>query len=219
MTRLCKIINQQNKLKSSLVIDEFTTLTFLGLDTLVATGRSNKIATTLSIQDAGQLKLNYGREHAEAVLNICGNIMVGQAAGDIAKQVSERLGKILQVKESLSINDNGTSISRSKQLEYAVPVSTIATLSSGEFVGIVADNPEQVIELKTFHCKVQNDHKVLKQEKTSFAELPLIRKVDIAEINKVYQQLKSDIQKIVDDVFERIMSDPLSEHLIIKNKK
>jgi type IV secretory pathway TraG/TraD family ATPase VirD4 len=74
----------------------------------------------LAIQDASQLKLDYGRERAEVVIHICGNIMVGQAAGDIAKQVSERLGKILQDKESLSINDSDTSVSRSNQLEYAV---------------------------------------------------------------------------------------------------
>lgn len=218
MTRLSKIINQPNKLKSSLIIDEFTTLTFLGLDTLVATGRSNKIATTLSIQDASQLKLNYGKEQAEVVINICGNIMVGQAAGDIAKQISERLGKILQDKESISINDNGTSISRSKQLDYAVPVSTIATLSSGEFVGIVADNPDQIIELKTFHSTVQNDHETLAQEKESFVDLPMVRKVDAAEINKVYQQIKLDVQQIIDDVFEKIMSDPAMEHLLMKKQ-
>ncbi len=216
MTRLSKTINQPNKLKSSLIIDEFTTLTFLGLDTLVATGRSNKIATTLSIQDASQLKLNYGREQAEVIVNICGNIMVGQAAGDIAKQVSERLGKILQDKESISINDNGTSISKSRQLEYAVPVSTIATLSSGEFVGITADTPDQPIELKTFHCTVQNDHKTLAAEKKSFVEMPQVRRVDATEINRTYRQIKSDIQKIIDDIFEKIMSDPGMEYLLIK---
>lgn len=216
MTRLSKIVNQQDKWKLSIVIDEFTTLTFLGLDTLVATGRSNKIAITLAIQDASQLKLNYGREQAEVVLNICGNIMAGQAAGDIAKQVSERIGKILQEKESLSINDNGTSISRSKQLDYAVPVSTIATLSSGEFVGIVADTPEQPIELKTFHSKVVNDHEALASESKSFIELPQVRSVTIDEINRVYRQVKADVSKIVDDVFEMIMCDPGLESLVIK---
>lgn len=216
MTRLTKIINQPGKLKSSLIIDEFTTLTFLGLDTLVATGRSNKIATTLAIQDASQLKLNYGREQAEVVINICGNIMVGQAAGDIAKQVSERLGKILQEKESLSINDTGTSVSRSKQLEYAVPVSTIATLSSGEFVGIVADTPEQPIELKVFHCRVQNDHTLLAEERAAFSELPLIQKVSQAEIDIAYRQIKTDINQIIERVTEQIMSDPGAEHLLVK---
>ncbi len=219
MTRLSKIINQPGKLKSSLIIDEFTTLTFLGLDTLVATGRSNKIATTLAIQDASQLKLNYGREQAEVVINICGNIMVGQAAGDIAKQVSERLGKILQEKESLSINDNGTSISRSKQLEYAVPVSTIATLSSGEFVGIVADTPDQPVELKAFHCKVQNDHEQLAQERATFSSLPIVRKINQEEVDKVYRQIKEDVSQLVEKVMDQIMSEPGAEYILIRKSK
>lgn len=219
MTRLSKIINQPGKLKSSLIIDEFTTLTFLGLDTLVATGRSNKIATTLAIQDASQLKLNYGREQAEVVINICGNIMVGQAAGDIAKQVSERLGKILQDKESISINDNGASVSKSKQLEYAVPVSTIATLSSGEFVGIVADTPDQPVELKAFHCRVQNDHELLSKEKTTFSSLPIVWKINEEEVNKVYRQIKADVNQLVEKVTEQIMSDPGMEHLLIRKEE
>lgn len=219
MTRLSKVINRPGKQKSSIVIDEFTTLTFLGLDTLVATGRSNEIAVTIAVQDASQLKLNYGRDQAEVVLNICGNIMVGQAAGDIAQQVSERIGKTLQEKESLSINDNGTSISRSKQLEYAVPVSTIATLSSGEFVGLMADTPDQPIALKTFHSKVINDHEALAAESKAFVDLPQVRIITPDEINRVYRQIKSDIHRIVDDVFEMMMNDPAWRSLIITKSK
>ncbi|UAY55671.1 conjugal transfer protein MobC [Arachidicoccus terrestris] len=218
MTRLSKIMNQPGKLKSSLIIDEFTTLTFLGLDTLIATGRSNKISTTLAIQDASQLRLNYGREQADVVLNICGNIMVGQAAGDVAKQVSERIGKILQEKESVSFNDNGMSISRSKNLDYAVPVSTIATLSSGEFVGIVADTPEVPIELKAFHSKVQNDHKQLSKEASKFKNVPKIRDITLEEIEKVYKKIKADVFYVVDSVTEEIMNDPGLHHLILRKE-
>ena len=57
----------------------------------LATGRSNKIATTLAIQDASQLRLNYGKELADVIVNICGNVIVGQVGGEIAKQISERL--------------------------------------------------------------------------------------------------------------------------------
>ena len=166
ITRMTKIINRKNQLKTSLVIDEFTTLTFLGFDTLIATGRSNKIATTLAIQDASQLKLNYGKELAEVIVNICGNIIVGQANGELAKQVSERLGKTLQERESISINSSETSITRSKQLESAVPVSTISSLSAGEFVGMVSDNQDELITLKTFHSMIINDHETIKKEKS-----------------------------------------------------
>lgn len=216
ITRMTKIINRKNQLKTSLVIDEFTTLTFLGFDTLIATGRSNKIATTLAIQDASQLKLNYGRELAEVIVNICGNIIVGQANGELAKQVSERLGKTLQDRESISINSSDTSISRSKQLEAAVPVSTISSLSSGEFVGMVADNPDTIIELKTFHASIVNDHEALKKEKEAYLPLPAVRKIDRKEIDAVYQIIKQDVQDIVDAVMEQILNDPGRAVLVVK---
>jgi hypothetical protein len=70
----------------------------------------------------------------------------------------------MQGRESISINRQDTSISRSKQLELAIPQSKISTLSSGEFVGMLADNPDQEIELKTFCCEIINDHARLKAE-------------------------------------------------------
>jgi hypothetical protein len=162
------------------------------------------------------LKLNYGRELAEVIVNICGNIIVGQANGELAKQVSERLGKTLQDRESISINSSDTSISRSQQLEAAVPVSTISSLSSGEFVGMVADNPDDIIELKTFHAFIVNDHEALKKEKEAYLPLPSIRKIDRKEIFAVYQIIKQDVQDIVDAVMEQILNDPGKTALVVK---
>lgn len=218
VTRMTKLINRKNQLKASIVIDEFTTLTFLSFDNLIATGRSNKIATTLAIQDASQLKVNYGREAAEVIVNICGNIIVGQANGELAKAVSERLGKILQDRESISINSNDTSISRSKQLETAVPVSTISSLSSGEFVGMMADNPDEIITLKTFHSSIVNDHQALKKEKENNLPLPLVRKVGNNEILDNYKLIKQDIQDIVEAVMEQVLNDPGMRHLVVKKE-
>jgi len=75
-------------------------------------------------------------------MNITGNVISGQVTGDTAKQLSERFGKIMPDRASFSINRINTSISRSKQLESAVPASKIAALSSGEFVGMVANDPD-----------------------------------------------------------------------------
>ena len=97
-----------------------------------------------------------------------GNIISGQVSGETAKFLSEKFGRIMQDRQSISINSNDTSISKSKQLEQAIPASTIASLSSGEFVGMVADNPDQVITLKAFHCKIINDHDALKKEADSY---------------------------------------------------
>ncbi len=81
-------------------------------------------------------------DQAEIIPNIIGNVISGQVSGDTAKFLSEKFGRILQDKESISINATDTSVSRSKQLEQAVPASVISSLSSGEFVGVVADNPD-----------------------------------------------------------------------------
>src|SRR6478735_6290262 len=216
ISRLTKIINQRDKLKSSLVFDEFPTIYFTGIDNLIATARSNKVATTIAVQDYSQLKNEYSREQAEVILNIMGNIISGQVSGESAKFLSEKFGKIMQDRESISINSNDTSISKSKQLEQAIPASTIASLSSGEFVGMVADNPDQIIHLKSFHCNIVNDHAALKKESDDYKEIPVTASVDNAFVQRNYQQIKQDVEDIIESEMQRLKSEPTSERLIIK---
>ncbi|HRN47505.1 MAG TPA: conjugal transfer protein MobC [Niabella sp.] len=216
MTRLSKIINRPNQQKCAMVLDEFPTLTFLGLDTQIATARGNLISTILAMQSDHQLRLHYGKEWADVVLNICGNIMIGQTSGELAKSVSERLGKTLQDRESISINSADTSISRSRQLEVAVPVSTISTLSSGEFVGMVADTPAQPIEQKIFHAKVKVDDSALKKETKSYLPPPLIRKISKKDIQDNERIIKQDVQDIIEAVLEQVLNDPGKEQFLVK---
>jgi hypothetical protein len=217
ISRLIKQVNQKGKLKSSLIFDEFPTIYLNNMDNLIATARSNKVATCLGIQDFSQLRKDYGREQADVILNIIGNIVSGQVTGDTAKQLSERFGKIMQDRESLSINSSDTSISRSKQLESAVPASKISALSSGEFVGMVTDDPDCKIELKTFHSEILNDHEQLKKEQADYEDIPLIRKIDNTMVHQNYQQIKLDIQDIINSEIERIL-DSGQSYLIIKKK-
>ena len=218
VNRLVKLVNKKGKVKSSLVFDEFPTIYLNNMDSLIATARSNKVATCLGIQDFSQLRKDYGREQADVIMNIVGNIVSGQVTGDTAKQLSERFGKIMQDRESLSINSQDTSISRSKQLESAVPPSKISALSSGEFVGMVADDPDNKIELKTFHCEIINDHEGLKKEIDGYLPIPEIRKLDNAIVQRNYLQVKQDVQEIVQAEKERLMGDPALKYLIIQKK-
>lgn len=197
VTRLVKLVNKKGKQKSSLVFDEFPTIYLNNMDSLIATARSNKVATCLGVQDFSQLRKDYGKEQADVILNITGNIVSGQVTGDTAKQLSERFGKIMQDRESLSINSSDTSISRSKQLDSAVPPSKISALSSGEFVGMVADDPDCKISLKTFHCEIINNHEELKLELENYQEIPVIRKLDNAMVQQNYLQIKQDVQDII----------------------
>ena len=216
VSRLVKLVNQKDKQKSSLIFDEFPTIYLNNMDSLIATARSNKVATCLGIQDFSQLRKDYGREQADVIMNITGNIVSGQVTGDTAKQLSERFGKIMQDRESLSINSGDTSISRSKQLESSVPPSKISGLSSGEFVGMVADDPDCKIELKTFHCEIVNDHKALKNEQDDYKDIPVIRKVDNAMVQRNYLQIKQDIKDIIYSEKERLLNDFGLAHLVVK---
>ena len=216
VSRLVKLVNQKGKLKSSLIFDEFPTIYLNNMDSLIATARSNKVATCLGIQDFSQLRKDYGREQADVIMNITGNIVSGQVTGDTAKQLSERFGKIMQDRESLSINSGDTSISRSKQLESAVPPSKISSLSSGEFVGMVADDPNCKIELKTFHCEIVNDHDALKKEEDNYKDIAVIRKIDNAMVQRNYLQIKQDIQEIMQSEMERLLNDPGLAYMVLK---
>lgn len=197
ISRAIKLVNQKNKLKSNLIFDEFPTIYFNNIDSLIATARSNKVATTLAVQDYSQLKKDYGREQAEVIMNIVGNIISGQVTGDTAKQLSERFGKIMQERQSISINSQDTSVSKSTQLDFAIPASKISTLSSGEFVGLVADNPDEKIDLKVFHNAIINDHDALKAEVDNYMPIPSIRKVDNETLTVNYFSIKADIENII----------------------
>ncbi len=216
VTRLVKLVNKKGKRKSSLVFDEFPTIYLNNMDSLIATARSNKVATTLGIQDFSQLRKDYGKEYADVIANITGNIISGQVTGDTAKQLSERFGKIMQDRESLSINRTDTSISRSKQLDAAIPASRIAGLSSGEFVGMVADNPDEKIELKAFHCEIRNDHEALKKEMDAYKPIPLTRQVDAGMVQRNYLQIRKDIEDLVEDALESMLNDPAKRGLVVK---
>lgn len=216
VNRLVKQVNKKGKLKSSLIFDEFPTIYANGIDSLIATARSNLVSTCLGIQDFSQLRKDYGKEQADVIMNIVGNIISGQVSGDTSKQLSERFGKIMQDRESISINSGDTSISRSKQLESAVPPSKISSLSSGEFVGMVADNPDCKIDLKTFHCDIINDHDAIRKEEERFRDIEPIRTIDNNMVDRNYMQVKQDIQDIIQSEIERMLNDPALAHLVVR---
>ena len=204
ISRMIKLVNQKGKLKSSLIFDEFPTIFFNNIDSLIATARSNKVATTLAVQDFSQLKKDYGSEQADVITGIVGNIVSGQVTGDTAKKLSEGFGKIMQDRQSRSINSSDISISRSTQLDFAIPAAKIASLSSGEFVGIVADNPEQKINLKMFHSEIQNDHQAIAAEEDGYVAIPIVELVSDEMVQESYQSIKADILKLLNDELAKL---------------
>jgi hypothetical protein len=216
ISRLIKMVNKKGKMKSSLIFDEFPTIYLNNMDSLIATARSNKVATTLGVQDFSQLKKDYGKDQADVIMNITGNVIAGQVSGETAKQLSERFGKIMQDRTSLSINRTDTSVSHSKQLDPAIPASKIAALSSGEFVGMIADDPDRKIELKIFHASILNDHEFLKHEQGSYRPIPVVREVTLTMIQQNYLRIRLEVEELVTAEMDRVMGNPSMTHLIMK---
>jgi len=205
ISRMIKLVNRKNQLKSSLVFDEFPTIYFNNMDSLIATARSNKVATTLAVQDFSQLKKDYGAEQADVIVGIVGNLISGQVTGDTAKKLSENFGRIMQDRESRSINSSDTSISKSTQMDHAIPASKIASLSSGEFVGIIADTPDQKVKLKMFHAEIQNDHNRIRSEEEGYRPIPVVKKVSPVDIQENYLRVKREVEELVREELERIL--------------
>jgi DNA-binding transcriptional regulator YbjK len=204
VSRLVRQVNKKGMQKCSLVFDEFPTIYFNNIDSLIATARSNKVATTLAMQDFSQLKKDYGREQADVIVNITGNIISGQVMGETSKLLSERFGKIMQDRQSVSINRMDTSISHSKQLDAAIPASKIAALSSGEFVGMVADDPLEKIKLKMFHSEIINDHEKLNAEVSNYRDIPVVSNVAQQQVLDNYYQVKMDIKRLIGEEVGRL---------------
>ncbi|WP_158995628.1 conjugal transfer protein MobC [Mucilaginibacter sp. L196] len=196
ISRMIKLVNRKGQLKSSLIFDEFPTIFFNNVDSLIATARSNKVATTLAVQDFSQLKKDYGAEQADVITGIVGNIISGQVTGDTAKTLADNFGKIVQDKNSLTINSGDTSFSKATQLDYAIPASKIAALSSGEFVGMIADNPEQKIALKMFHSAIQNNHEAIAKDESAYKPIPVVDYVSEETVTETYAQIKDDIAEL-----------------------
>lgn len=210
-------------LKSGVIIDELPTIYFKGLDNLIATARSNKVAVCLGFQDFSQLKRDYGDKEAAVVMNTVGNIFSGQVVGETAKTLSERFGKVLQQRQSMSINRNDVSHSINTQMDSLIPQSKISTLTQGMFVGSVSDNIDQRIEQKIFHAEIVVDSVKVKTEEANYEPIPVLTDFEDTDDGKIRQQAAirknyNDVRKNVKDIIERELSrikeDPDLKHLL-----
>ena len=216
-SRIVKLINKKGQLKSGIIIDELPTIYFKGLDNLIATARSNKVAVLLCFQDFSQLKRDYGDKEAAVVMNTVGNIFSGQVVGETAKTLSERFGKVLQKRQSMTLSRSDKSTSISTQLDSLIPASKISTLTQGMFVGAVADNFDERIEQKIFHCEIVVDNEKVKAETARYKKIPQI--TDFTDENGTdhmkqvvqenYERIKAEAGRIVAEELERIKNDPV----------
>lgn len=150
------------------------------MDGLLATARSNHVAVSIAVQNFEQLRKDYGAEQADVITSIVGNIINGQATGDTAKKLSENFGKIVQDKNSMTINSSDTSISKATQLDYAIPASKIAAL-----------------ELKMFHSRLQKDHDAIAKEEATYKPIPKVAEVSEEDVIENYIRIKAEIDDLI----------------------
>ena len=221
-SRIVKLINKKKQLKSSVIIDELPTIYFRGLDNLIATARSNKVAVCLGFQDFSQLTRDYGDKESKVIQNTVGNVFSGQVVGETAKTLSERFGKVLQQRKSMTINRNDKSTSISTQLDSLIPASKISNLTQGMFVGAVSDNFDERIEQKIFHAEIVVDVAKVAAEAKAYQSIPIIAEFlnedgsdNLSEtIEANYKRVKQEILSLVESEIERIKVDPNLCHLL-----
>ena len=221
-SRIVKLINKKKQLKSSVIIDELPTIYFRGLDNLIATARSNKVAVCLGFQDFSQLTRDYGDKESKVIQNTVGNVFSGQVVGETAKTLSERFGKVLQQRQSMTINRNDKSTSISTQMDSLIPASKISNLTQGMFVGAVSDNFDERIDQKIFHAEIVVDSAKVSAEMKAYQPIPVIADFinedgfdNLKEtIEANYKRVKQEVLSLVDAETERIKTDPTLKHLI-----
>lgn len=186
LTKLSKTLNRQNQLPSMFCIDEFPTIYVRGIDNLIATGRSNKIATVLGFQSFAQIIVNYGKEISDQLVRNCGTRIMGQMMDEDAELISKNIGKHKVVTTSVTYSGNDVSKSNNTSLEDIVPASHISQFSQGTFCGVVADDFKYKDESKPFVGELMPPLKLKAKEE----EKPL---------PKLYDMSPPDLEKQLED--------------------
>ena len=220
-SRIVKLINKKKRLKSAVIIDELPTIYMRGLDNLIATARSNKVAVMLGFQDFSQLKRDYGDKESAVICNTVGNVFAGQVVAETAKTLSERFGKVLQKRQNMTINRNETSVSINTQMDSLIPASKIPT--SRRYVRRGGRRQlRRAHRAEDFHAEIVVDNEKVRRETARYVKIPQI--IDFTDkdgndtmqqqIDANYYRIKNEVRQIVADEIGRIKADPELSHLI-----
>jgi len=210
--RLNRLVNQPGRYPAALVMDEFATVRATNVQTTIATGRSNNIIPILALQDLSQLTQLYSRAEAMQIMNTAGNLICGQITGETADWVCKRFHTSVHLKTTISVNSNDISTSKTEQPTEEISSATLANLSSGEFVGIVADDPNTRLDLKGFHATFTRKP----AGNASTAPLPVVANVTPASVTENYQRIRNEVTALVREELKRIVSDPELKQFIVK---
>jgi hypothetical protein len=214
--RLNKTISQKGRFPCAQVFDEFATVRATSVLKTIATGRSTEIITVIAVEDYDQLRLMYSKEEAEVIFNITGNIISGRVGGVTARMLSERFARASPPIENRSFRSRHGPVSEAEITVLSIPASKISSLSSNEFVGIVANNPDELIKQKVFRSRIQDFPDWGKREKEDQVPIPTIRQVLPEDIDLVFKRIKQDVHILIASTIGNMLKDPAKEHLVLR---
>lgn len=210
LNRLVRQMNSKGNRPSSIIVDELPTLYFHKIANLLSTARSNKVAVLLGLQEIPQLRVAYGKNGADEICSVCGNVLSGSARNKETLDWLEKLfGKVKQIKENLSIDRNRTTISINENMDFMIPASKIANLQTGELVGQIAldygMSDDENFVTTAFNCRTELDLKAIEAEEKQYTDCPKYyefksiesrEKILMANYDKVYEE----IDELIDDI-------------------
>lgn len=205
MNRLTKLINSKGNLPSALIIDEIPTLYTYKIENLLAVARSNKVAILMGLQELPQFNQQYGKDTAATITSVVGNVLAGSVRNKETLDWLERLfGKSKQIGESLSIDRNKTSTSLQEKLEPLIPAGKMASLNTGEMVGLIAADVQETytgqFETSAINCKVNLPKDELQKEEAGYRDMPVYydfggKKEQILRDN--FLRINEEVEKVV----------------------
>ena len=193
--RVIKRVNRKGKLPCAVVIDELPTISVQGLDGLMATARSNKVAVVLGIQDLTQVKADYGDKVADKILALPANVFVGASSVSTAEKYSKEFGKEFRRQESQTRSIDTESVNISYHEEEVMPIRKITSLPQGTFIGKVAVENDSPVGQPFFCGAIQIDMEEYRRKEREAREIPdlsdfetgdLWRQVIVPKIGRLY---------------------------------
>ena len=180
--RVIKRVNRKGKLPCAVVIDELPTISVQGLDGLMATARSNKVAVVLGIQDLTQVKADYGDKVADKILALPANVFVGSSSVTTAEKYSKEFGKEFRRQESQTRSIDSESVSISYHEEEVMPIRKITSLPQGTFIGKVALDSGSPIGQPFFCGAIQIDMQEYARKEAQAEEIPNLSDFEISDL-------------------------------------
>jgi Type IV secretory system Conjugative DNA transfer len=181
-----KMMNQQNKEKSIVLLDEAPTLFIPNFHQIPATARENKIATIYAVQDIAQMQGMMNRDQSEMIISNLGTQFYGRTTNvTTADRASRLFGKYEAQFQSSSqgVNTNegrnsyNTGESTSFQQRERLPAQEVMSFNTGEFCGIVADG-----NIKEFRSN-------LRMVESKATDIPQIEHVSVFSIKSNFEEI------------------------------